>query len=726
MRRSLPERLTLDLLGRLRTHEPPEGWREDIRRLPLLETPAAALSDGIVEVARRAGLTLVRRSASRSDWASVLARGTAPVIVLGEDATGTIRVAVIDEIGAGTLTCRFADGDGFAAAERVEVPALFDRLVGREGIVGVLFPVVGVRPESSEEAQKAGPLERLGQLFALERGNIGLVYAYATLVGLLSLTLPLGVQAIIGLVSGGLFLQPIVLLISFVVLGTLATGALQVLQLAAVERIQQRIFARLALEFSLRVPRIRTEEAWREDLPERMNRFFEVVTIQKSLSKLLTETTTAMLQVIFGLLLLTFYHPYFTLFGLGLVVTLWIILRVTGPRGLETSLLESAYKYRAVHWLQEIARAATSFKVAGRATPSLDKMDGHVAGYLRYRQRHFAVLVTQAWAAIWFKTVVTGALLILGSVLVIDGQITLGQFVAAELVIVTVLAGIEKLVGSLADVYDTMTSVYKLGGVTDLAVEPAVGLPVATGRTGLAVQVDDLSFQYPGNERQALQGISFTAAPGERLAITGADGSGESTLLGTLAGLLVDYGGTIQFDGVTLRDLDLASIRDRIGVVRDDADLFEGTVEENIMLGRPEVRTDDVLAALATVGAADQVQRLPNGLRTPITGGGRGLPSTLRTRLLIARAIVSRPRLLLIDECLTTVEPAVRSTLIAALTDRTAPWTLLIVGHSSDILAACDRVLLLNEGRLELAAPWAEASQSPGVTALLSTGRSTR
>jgi len=479
----------------------------------------------------------------------------------------------------------------------------------------------------------------------------------------------------------------------------------------------------VALEFSLRVPRIRTEEAWREDLPERMNRFFEVVTIQKSLGKLLTGTTTALLQVIFGLLLLTFYHPYFTLFGLGLVITLALIVRYTGPRGLETSLLESAYKYRAVHWLEEVARAATTFKAAGRATPALDKMDGHVAGYLRYRQRHFRVLVTQAWAAIGFKTLVTGALLILGSMLVIDRQITLGQFVAAELVIVTVLAGIEKLVGSLAEVYDVMTSVYKLGGVTDLAVEPAVGLAIPARAGGVALQVDGLVYQYPGSDRAALQDVTFTVAPGDRIAVTGADGSGESTLLAVLAGLLTGYQGTVQVDGLSLRDLDPATVRDRVGLLLNDADLFEGTVEENITLGRPSVGTAEAMAALSVVGAADQVQRLPLGLRTPLAGGGRGLPSTLRTRLLIARAIASRPRLLLVDECLATVEPEARRALVAALTDRSAPWTLVIVAHSHDLLALSDRVLVLDDGRLQLNAPWTEAARSPQVTALLSAER---
>ncbi|HRN52661.1 MAG TPA: hypothetical protein PK788_04150, partial [Gemmatimonadaceae bacterium] len=369
-------------------------------------------------------------------------------------------------------------------------------------------------------------------LLVLEKGNIGLVYAYATLVGLFSLTLPLGVQAIIGLVSGGLFLQPIVILIAFVILGTAATGVLQVLQLAAVERIQQRIFARIALEFSLRVPRVSVEQWLKDDLPERMNRFFEVVTIQKSLGKLLTGATTALLQVLFGLLLLTFYHYYFTFFWVGMALLMWGVLRLTYPKGLETSLMESKFKYRAVHWLEELARTVASFKAAGRATPALQRMDEHVSGYLKYRQKHFRVLVWQALSAVGMKALITGSLLIIGSLLVIQGQITLGQFVAAELVVVTVLAGVEKLVDSLDELYDLLTAVYKLGGVTDLPLESVGGLTLPDEGTGIAVKLQDVSYSYPAASRPALSGITLAVRPGGKVAITGSDGSGTSTLLG--------------------------------------------------------------------------------------------------------------------------------------------------------------------------------------------------
>ncbi len=702
--------------------DPGSAWREDLRRLRLPESSAADLAESVVESGRRCGVAFLRHSYNRDEFTSALHGASAPLVLLAQHPQHGVLAAVVDRVDDSALTLRVLTELGIGAAETMSSDDALVRLAGTNGVIGVLFParvlpeaVLGVRGD----AELRTPVQRLGELLLLEKGNIVLVYAYATLVGLFSLTLPLGVQAIIGLVSGGLFLQPIVILIAGVVLGTIITGVLQILQLEAVERIQQRIFARVALEFSLRVPRVSVEPSLMGDLPERMNRFFEVVTIQKSLGKLLTGTTTALLQVVFGLLLLTFYHPYFTLFGILLVVSLGVLLLVTGPRGLETSLMESKFKYRAVHWLEEISRAVSTFKAAGRGTPALTRMDEHVSGYLRSRQRHFRVLVVQAMVAVGLKTIVTGGLLILGSMLVIQRQITLGQFVAAELVIVTVLAGIERLVGSLANVYDVLTAVYKLGDVTDLELESVGGLAVPGGDEGLAVRIDALRYTYPSGERAALNGLHLDIRPGERLAVTGSDGAGASTLLAVLAGMLPGYTGIVTCGGITLRDLDLTLLRDQLGMQIGANEIFEATVEDNVSLCRSGIGPAEVMRALERVGAADEVQALPLGLRTPLVSEGRGLPQMLRIRLLLARAMVGRPRLLLLDETLATAEPAARHALIHTLTARDVPWTLVIVSHDPEVFRACDRVLVLREGTQYALGPWRELADDSLVRELV-------
>lgn len=720
-------RLTQFVAQSLGLDDPGSAWREDLRRLHLPEESAADLAESIVESGRRCGVAFLRQSYAEGEFRPGMRDVTAPIVLVAQHPSAGVMAAVVTRVDGEDCEARLLTPEGLADEERLPWNELFGRLAGTSGVVGVLFPAK-VLPEAvlgpSADAADRTPMQRLWELLVLEKGNIGLVYAYATLVGLFSLTLPLGVQAIIGLVSGGLFLQPIVILITFVILGTAATGVLQVLQLAAVERIQQRVFARIALEFSLRVPRVSVEQWLKDDLPERMNRFFEVMAIQKSLGKLLTGATTALLQVLFGLLLLTFYHYYFTFFWIGMALILWAVLRWTYPKGLETSLMESKYKYRAVHWLEELARTVSSFKAAGRATPALQRMDEHVTGYLKYRQKHFKVLVWQALSAVGMKALITGSLLIIGSVLVIQGQITLGQFVAAELVVVTVLAGIEKLVDSLDEFYDLLTAVYKLGGVTDLPLEPVGGLALPDEGTGVQVKLQDVSYRYPTANRHALSGLTLDVPAGGKVAITGSDGAGSSTLLGILAGLLPHYGGVVQVGGFTLHDVDPTTLRDRIGLMLSSNEIFEGSVEENIALGRAGVGTAEMVQALERVGAADEVQALPLGLRTPLVSGGRGLPSTLRTRILIARVIVARPRLVVLDEVLATVEPAARHDLIQVLMGPDAPWTLFVVSHDPEVFSAVDTVLVLRDGVPHAAKPWKDLASDIFVRELVPNSRS--
>ncbi len=721
--------LTQHVAQLLGLDDPGAAWRDDLRRLHLPEATAADLAESIVESGRRCGVAFLSHSYAHEEFTRVVRSASAPLVLVAEHPDQGVVGAVVEDVQGEMLALRIVAvaRDGAIVQERLHADAVFARIAGASGVLGALFPAK-VLPEAvlgpAADAHHRSPMDRLWELLFLEKGNIGLVYAYATLVGLFSLTLPLGVQAIIGLVSGGLFLQPIVILIAFVILGTIATGVLQVLQLAAVERIQQRIFARIALEFSLRVPRVSVEQWLKGDLTERMNRFFEVITIQKSLGKLLTGATTALLQVAFGLLLLGFYHPYFIVFWAGLALVFWFVLRLTYPKGLETSLMESKYKYRAVHWLEELARTVSSFKAAGRATPALARMDEHVSGYLRYRQRHFRVIVLQALSAVGLKALITGSLLVLGSFLVIQGQITLGQFVAAELVVVTVLAGVEKLVDSLDEMYDLVTAVYKLGGVTDLPLEAVGGLNLADDAAGLSVKLTDVSYSYPAASRAALSGLTLSVPAGAKVAVTGSDGSGASTLLGVVAGLLPNYEGNVQAGGLTLRDVDPTTMRDRIGLVLGQYEIFEGSVEENLSLGRAGVGAAEVMRALEQVGAFEDVQALPLGMRTPLVSGGRGLPSTLRIRLLVARAIVARPRLIVMDELLASVEPAARHELIQVLTGPDAPWTLFIVSHDPEVFSAVDTVLVLRDGETHAAAPWKDLANDIFVRELMPSSRS--
>jgi len=629
------------------------------------------------------------------------------VIVLRRDKDDEVMAVVVQSDGSDTLI----EGESTALADLVL------RRLGQSGDIPALAPMAlrsataahgDSAPHSPIEGstthgdgEHRSPIDRTFALLAREKREILTVFFYATLAGGLSLILPLAVGGIVQLVQGRLFLQPVVVLISFVILGTIVAGILQIGILRVVERIQQRIFARMALEFAFRVPRLKYAASLQQDLPEQMNRLFEAVAIQKGLQKLLIDVPTALLTVIFGLILLTVYSPWFSLFAVVVVFILYQIIRWTGPEGLATSIVESKYKYKAVHWLEEIARAFHAFKYAGDSTLPVERMDDVITGYIKYRKKHFAVLVKQTIALIGFKTFITAAVLIIGATLVQTNRLLLGQFVAAEVVIVTVLVGVEKLITSLATVYDVLTSVDKSGHVADLPLEARGGLaPVFTPGTGVAIETRDLRYRYPGAPTATVSGVTLKINPGERVAIMGVDGSGRSTLLKLLGGLVDDYDGTIRFDGITLRDLDRPALRARIGQMLSWTDLFDGTVEENVSVGRAHITPRDVREALDDLQLTDEVQNLPQGIQTELTNGARNLPAHLFNKLLVAQGIVGRPRLVVLDDFFQNLETSSRALIIRLLTNRERPWTVLAVSHDPQLLAAFDRVIVVHEGQV--------------------------
>jgi ABC-type bacteriocin/lantibiotic exporter with double-glycine peptidase domain len=669
------------------------------------------IADAVAEAASFLRITFLSRQLSAADMTRMVEDAAFPVVLFGAGRDEG-DVLVLTERRRAVIHATLFLPDGSERAVEVDAPGLVER--ARGGALRALLPVE-VSPYVGVEATERdlSPLQRTLRLLRRERGDIGVVHLYAALVGLLSLTLPLSVQMIVQLVQGGLFLQPVVLLIAFVVAGTLAAGGIGVAQMRIVEALQQRVFARVALELAFKVPRLPFERSLNNALPETMNRFFEVIIIQKSFLKLLTESATALLQVLFGLTLLMFYHPYFTFFGAFLLIGLYLILRITGPKGLETSIAESKYKYRAVHWLQEMTRALTAFKFAGGSSMPVDRMDDLVTSYLRYRRKHFRVLLQQAWTMLVFKVFITAGLLILGTALVVDRQITLGQFVASELVMVTVLAAVEKLVSSMSTVYDMLTAVDKLGVVSDLPLEPTGGLVPETAPRGFGVSLREVSYAYPGSSARALSDISLDIRPGERVALLGPDGSGQSTLLRVLGGLLEGYEGMVTYDGITLRDIDRRALRGQIGQMLSLHDLFDGTIEENITVGRPGITTRQVLRSLEDARLDRQVQALPLGLRTTVSAGGGSLSVSNAKKLLLAQALVGPPRLLLLEDIVQHLEGQDRIAVIEMLCDPARPWTLLIVTPDPLFLAACDRVVVLDRGVVVLEGPYSSIADHP-------------
>ena len=547
---------------------------------------------------------------------------------------------------------------------------------------------------------KLSPVARILNLVKLERKEITAVYFYAILNGLIQLSLPLGIQAIIGFVLGASMRASLIILIVLVVAGVLAAGIMQVNQMKIIEKIQQKIFVRYAFAFAEHIPKLDLKKTDHVYLPELINRFFDVPVLQKSLSKILLDIPTASIQIIFGLVLLSFYHPAFILFSFVLILLLWIILRYTGNKALETSIEESNYKYKVAGWLQETARVIKSIKLAKSNDFHLQKTDDEVIKYLDARNSHFKILKLQYHVLVIFKTVITAAMLIVGTLLLVNQQLNIGQFIAAEIIILLVLNSVEKLIMNMGSVYDTLTSVEKISNLTDKPKEKNGSVNVADTGKGLQVEMKNLSFSY-NDENDVLSNINLKINANEKICIQGNDSSGKSTLLRVLAGAYTDFNGSMLLNDVPLGNYDLDSVRSQIGVLINQQDIFNGTVWENISLGNESISMQTVIDLAAKTGLNDFIATLKNGFDTMLDPTGKRLPRNVVHKILLVRALAGKPRLLLLEEPWQDSENSYRQQIFQLLT-QIENTTLVVVSNDEEFAGLCDKVIIIEDGKIEI------------------------
>ncbi|PWJ36071.1 peptidase domain-containing ABC transporter [Sediminitomix flava] len=664
------------------------------------EDNVVAFLQDLSSKAQKIDLALIRHQVTVSDFQQLVAEANYPIFSFYEE-QGKLTPVIFYKPDRKSLSA-YAYFDNEEVLLEDPEDALPFIHINAEGLVEYVAPIpLDSLVSSDKDLEKSkGPVQRLMALLGAEKKDILYIYFYAIIISIISLVLPVGVQAVIEMVAGGVVFDSIALLITIIIVATLVTGGLQIMQISLVEIIQRRIFVKAALEYTYRLPRMKVESILGEYAPELMNRFFDILNIQKGLPKLLIDLSAAVLQIIFGLVLLSFYHPLFIVFGLILVSVLIALFYYTGPKGLRASLIESKYKYKVVHWLEEIARTLYSFKLAGSAGLSVEKTDTYTSNYLRYRKKLFKVLIGQYSYIVVFKTLVTGGLLTIGTFLVINREINLGQFVASEIVIVLVLGAVEKLILNIDVVYQSLTAVEKIGYVTDIPLERKGGIHMHKETEGMDIKIKDLSYSYPNASRKVLQNINLEIKGKETVCITGYNNSGKATLINIISGLMENYDGLVSFNKISLRDINLNSLRDTIARNVSEDELFDGTILENITMGKAKVKYQDVIWALESVNLLDFVNMQKDGLQTMITSGGQSYSSSIASKLILARCIAERPKLLILNKSFSKINKPERLQLISFLMNKENPWTLLCISNDPLMLSACDRVVLMDNGQI--------------------------
>jgi ABC-type bacteriocin/lantibiotic exporter with double-glycine peptidase domain len=529
-------------------------------------------------------------------------------------------------------------------------------------------------------AQRFGsdsPWKRLRALISLEHRELATLIVYAVVLGGLSLAVPVAAQVLVNTIAFGSLLQPLVALVGLLLGVLVFSGLVQVVQWYAVEVLQRRIFVRVAEDFARRLTSARYEAHDETDVQELSNRFFEVVGLQKAASRLLLDGLGLALQTLVGLLLLAFYHPVLLAFDVALIIALGIVIAL-GWGAVPTAMEESRAKYRVAAWLQGVAGNPALFKRESAARLAALRTDALTREYLRTRRRHYARVLRQLIGGVGVQVVAMVTLLGLGGWLVIRGELTLGQLVAAELVVGLIGVGFAKIGKHLEAGYDLLASLDKIGRVIDLPC-------------------DETTVEAPGSEpfqlrvsnvwaREGVGGpINVTIDAGDRLLVDGPPGTGKSSFLEVLAGLRQPAHGNVG--GQASR-----SLRARAVLVRPD-DFVPGTVLDNLRVARPEIGDDDAWALLRQVRLAPTVAELADGLDTPLLARGTPLSSVALARLNVARAIAADPQMMVIDGALDRIAESGDLATIEEVLGPRAPWAAVVVSGHSAVRERCAHIL---------------------------------
>jgi len=603
---------------------------------------------------------------------------------------------------AGLFRLRVAEGDH--PTHRLTVSRKeFARSLGLNSPESMVEAAV-VQPERPAHAMschahdnpRMNPAKRFLALLQAEKHDIRTLLIFSLFAGILYLAAPLAVDAVVSNLAFGGQSQPYIQALIVLSLALFACMALQAMvtafQYYTSDIIQRRVFVRTASDLAYRLPRVKAEALEGVHAPELVNRFLDIVTIQKSTSLLLLDGINLIFSTVIGMILLSLYHPILLLFVAVLLILIGLAIWLFGHGAVESSIKESRMKYDLVNWFEEIAHFPFLFKGPGGYGLAYERANQLATDYVHARARHFHILMRQITGLLTLQVFAAASLLAVGGYLVISQQITLGQLVASELIMGSIVGALAKMGKKLEAWYDAMAAMDKLGHIFDLEIEREDGERSVERRAGAHIQADGLTFGYDGSTLFANR--SFSILPGSRAAIVGPHGSGASTMLDILFGLRQPKSGFVTIDGLDLRNWYLEALREKVMLLRRD-EIVDASIMENLRLGRNDIGMDEIRSALAKVGLLDQVLHQPEGLNLRLKIGGAPLSGNQRTRLLLARALVQRPSLLLVDELFDGLDPESLNQLSAAILGKSQAWTVVLTSRDHAVTQKCDQIIKL-------------------------------
>ena len=537
----------------------------------------------------------------------------------------------------------------------------------------------------------------LGMLLKLERSILGIIASYSVAIGLFLLCVPIAVQELVSTFSFAMEPRMIFTLTLFVASSLTGVAAFRVLQARAVETFQQRIYTRVAIGFTRLLPRLRDDTF----ATPQAYRFMEADLLTRALVAMVADLFNVAVVGTIGVTMLILFHPFFLLYILVLILGFVGLLTLFGRGGFFITLEMSRLHYDIFGWIQNIAHNLPHLRAAGDSPYLLERTDTLTRTYARIRQRRSDTLTGRQYkaAALW-QVVGHSGLLITAGLLVADGQLTVGQFAAAEVLVGNLLLNMDTLARRMVAMFFTFVSCREIAAVFSLPTEEdgaQENVPAAQfGAAGIRMTCRNLSYCGPDGA-PIFEHVSLDIAPGEKVAIVCSTNNTKTALAKVLAGLHPPTAGFIRYNDMSLVEVSRDSISRVRGLVLDShPTLLDGTLEENITLGRPTIDYQDLQWALRFVELDHDIDALPQGLNTRVSSLDNTLSMSQILRLLVARAIVIRPQLLIFDGTLHNMLPATREVLLRRLCAKDEPWSVIFLSNDPNFSAFVDRRISLD------------------------------
>lgn len=516
--------------------------------------------------------------------------------------------------------------------------------------------------------------------------KVAIVYGIA--ISMLTLSVPVSVQMLINTVANvGLQNAVIWLTVTLFVL-LFISGTLTALQMLVLERFERRVYARIAADFTLRNIYAKRDYYKNINRYELVNRYFDIVQVQKILPGMVVGLFATLLQMLVGMVLVSFFHPWLLMFTIVFVSTLYIIWRVFGWRAMRTAMKMSAAKYLTGRHLEDIAHSNDYYKSGQHSDYAIQKSEKLIRNYITIRITHFRNVFSQHIGFLLLYACSNAGLLGLGGSLVISDQLSLGQLVAAELVLSAVFYGISRLGYYLSQLYDltaALEEIYQLYDVPQEQVQQGLYLPV----TAVDILCNDALFL--DNTEPVI--LNFAVNGGDKILVNSVHYEAQVQLFDALKSYDMPSDGRILIAGESIVDYHTHHLRDRI-IILDRPTIIECSIREYLKMDAPHATTVQIDAALELVELGNVIAALPDKKDTQMLAHGGPLTTAQTLRLKLASAILAQPHVLILNECFDMISYQRRVRIMERLCEK-PDMTFLYCSNLRD-MKCFDKYLILH------------------------------